>query len=363
MRAGERSTAVRHQPRVREAYRAIRRYMHRQGLRVGDLLPPQETFARELGMSHTTLNAAMQWLVSDGVIRRKTSVGTTIESLGPSLRKVWAVGVPVGSHTRAGYHWVLEQYLRRTLATHGCADISLTGPCHEGPDGVYLRYADLHEPDESHRVAELDMIVSGVPVVGAPVPAITVAGTYGGGVTGVAYDTDDMILRACRHLGGLGCRRLSLLHCDKPYWDGFLRALGALDLPPHLYASLSPPGKGIEGGQQAAVFLASVPREERPDGIVTLDDHFGVGLTDGLRDLPSYRPAIVVVTHRQMPRLYGIPVYRLEIDIAELARLAVERVMAWILEGIEPCGMVRYEPRLHAQASRFVPEDGEVPGH
>lgn len=50
---------------------------------VGSLLPPEVTLAQQLGVSRSTVRAALQELQATGLISRRKSVGTRVEAAGP----------------------------------------------------------------------------------------------------------------------------------------------------------------------------------------------------------------------------------------------------------------------------------------
>lgn len=55
-------------------------------LRVGDKLPPEATYAAELGVSRSTLRAAFSELVASGVLKRRKRAGTEIIADTPKKR-------------------------------------------------------------------------------------------------------------------------------------------------------------------------------------------------------------------------------------------------------------------------------------
>ncbi len=340
--------------RSQQAYREILRYLHRKNLSPGDTLPSQAEFVSRLAMSHTTVSEAMRWLVEDGILSRKPKTGTRVESVATSRRKVWSVGVPISGLKQANYHWVLLQCVRNYLAENGCNDVSLTGEYSAGDEGPFLRYADLHDTENADRSPCLNLIISRVPVVGAPIPALVVGGAYTHRFDGVAFDNKKMLRQACLHLSRLGCVRLALMYSDIPQWTAFQMVVRETGLRLYEEANLYIPIPGIAGGRNAADYIAGLDAKRRPDGIVTLDDHCGLGLCDRLRDWPRYRPALVVATHRELPRLFGIAVYQMQISLNEMARLVVSRAMDWLLRGIAPKGMLRYDPRLNPTAVRLA---------
>lgn len=336
------------QPRVREAYREILRFISANGLREGDILPTQEVFSRSLAMSHTTLTKAMKCMVDDGLLCRRQRVGTVVENLRTPPRRVWSVGVIATPLGRADYRWVLEQCLRNHLLESACEPYSI--PAHS----PFLRGSRTEPPGTKEYSRPFDALIGVAPEAVVACPVIHIGFRPGRTGSGVVIDTAGMVAEACGQLQALGCRRLALLHGgDEPYRQLFRQELASRGLPLPTHWELVAGHAGIAPGQEAGRVLQALAPAARPDGILTLDDHLGVGLTDVIRDLEGYRPPIVVLTHRQLPRLFGVPVIRLEIDIDRLASEAVEITLEILLRGPRDHVLRRYEPTLCPTPTRL----------
>ena len=65
-------------PRYRQLYALIRQRLSEGELRLGDRLPEERRLARLCGVSRTTVRGALALLGAEGLIRRRTRVGTIV---------------------------------------------------------------------------------------------------------------------------------------------------------------------------------------------------------------------------------------------------------------------------------------------
>ncbi|MCF7837791.1 MAG: hypothetical protein K9N49_04105, partial [Candidatus Marinimicrobia bacterium] len=106
----------------------------------------------------------------------------------------------------------------------------------------------------------------------------------------------------------------------------------------------------LAAGRVIARDLLEQAPARRPEGLIVLDDFVAAGLMAVLREADGYRPRMVVLTHVQNPREYPLPVFRFELDIAELA----QRGVAVLLERLRNPGL---PDRLDRVAPRLTPPD------
>ncbi|WP_413151814.1 GntR family transcriptional regulator [Amaricoccus sp. W119] len=71
------------QPRYANVARELAEAIGSGRYPVGSLLPPEVTLAEQLGVSRSTVRAAMRELQATGLISRRKSVGTRVEAAGP----------------------------------------------------------------------------------------------------------------------------------------------------------------------------------------------------------------------------------------------------------------------------------------
>lgn len=71
------------QPRYANVARQLAEAIASGRYPVGSLLPPEVALAEQLGVSRSTVRAAMRELQATGLISRRKSVGTRVEAIGP----------------------------------------------------------------------------------------------------------------------------------------------------------------------------------------------------------------------------------------------------------------------------------------
>jgi len=65
-------------PLYRQLYALIRQRLAEGDLRLGDRLPEERRLARLCGVSRTTVRGALAMLGAEGIVRRRTRVGTIV---------------------------------------------------------------------------------------------------------------------------------------------------------------------------------------------------------------------------------------------------------------------------------------------
>jgi GntR family transcriptional regulator len=73
-----RSARINNQPLYLQAIDAIKSLIEQGEVQPGDMLPPEDTLAQQLGVSRLTLREALGYLEVDGLIERKRGVGTFV---------------------------------------------------------------------------------------------------------------------------------------------------------------------------------------------------------------------------------------------------------------------------------------------
>ena len=68
---------------VDQAYDAIRNYIIEHGLGIGDVLPPENTFSKQLGVSRNILREALGRYRILGILESRQKVGSVIMRLFP----------------------------------------------------------------------------------------------------------------------------------------------------------------------------------------------------------------------------------------------------------------------------------------
>lgn len=322
--------------RVRDASKAILRYIVENDLGVGDRLPEQQQLRVELGFSNDTISPAMSMFSRLGFLKRKRGTGTVIVDPTAVPMDLWNVAMPVFNsrvflevpffaqlvqflqvHLReTGYRCMVYPSGRDNAESHGLQDFPgmQATAAHDGIDAllspILLHPEVLDWADER----------------GLPVCHV---GPWEGSANGVIIDQEQMVIDAAKALYEAGARHLGLvgngpLHDAQMPMRGFQTVMPAL--PGATAVSPLSGGQGVSGGEVVAEKLLAMPLDSRPDGLVIVDDRVAMGLCAVLRRAGDYRPKLAVQVNRQAPLAFGLPIMAFEVDIEQLAHAAVELI-------------------------------------
>lgn len=345
-------------PRVREASKQLLRHIADENLQPGDRLMSQGELRAALGFSNNTLTPAMASLTRMGVLRRQRGMGTVVVDPAAVDKELWNLALPVFStevilnspffaqlsqclHSRSrelGYGCTLYSSLRDASTQSNKAEHlpGLTDACAEGSVDAVISPVLLH-----------DSVVKQLEELSIPVCHV---GPWDPISNGVAIDQRQMAIEATRVLVGKHCRRIALVCQPMPdrkrprYFQGYAQAMKAAGLEVRT-AFLD--GLGTEAGRRVATELLGMPADERPDGLILLDDWTAMGVAAQLRSATEYRPELAVQVNRQAPLTFALPIFRFEVDIAALAFAAVGMAAERLLNRSLP-NEIRFCPPVFA---------------
>ena len=325
-------------PKVREAYRQVLRHIRAEGLGPGSRLPAQEDLVERLGLCSATISRAMRVFSEEGVVTRKRGVGTVICEPERALQTVWAVALACEEHAGGGFHSALKERVRNGLVHGGCVDRTFLPPLGRAASSLLCRSMDGFvglRAAVSRR--EVDAIVTLFleAVQDSPVPALAV-GAVGPRESGVFVDVGGFVMNAFQELRRRGSRCVALITWgDEQSNPTACRAYSA---------AMERHGRGdgeggvlygfqdLDGGRAAAETLLQRPPEDRPDGLVLTEDYPAAGTCERLRAAGDYRPRIAVMTNKQLPLSYSLPVLHFENDLDLLAAEVVKMVKDRLLD-------------------------------
>lgn len=324
------------------ARKAIVRYVHAHGLKPGDRLPSQAELRRLLGFSNDTLLAAMGALVRAGGLRRRSGWGTGICDLDALSKTCWTVGiaglVAPDSGPVAFYGALLHRLLSR-LARAGCrCNTYFRGEQAHWPHRL-SDFPGLEEDAEGGAIDALLAITSldlrqcralerrGLPVCHTgfweEMPHATIV------------DMRAMLRDAAEVLAARGIRRLAVLHPDPAHWLATVRdqpVAGRAGVPSMLRTGEALVAPASQGAGSAVVRqLLARPPSRRPGALVCTDDFTALEVTQALAGQSGYRPLVAVMTTRQLPIPFALPVIRFELDLDELADRGVQKLQKLLL--------------------------------
>jgi DNA-binding LacI/PurR family transcriptional regulator len=366
---------------VSKACKQVLRLIWSRGLDCNDPLPTQRELQKMYGFSHNVLTPAMQRLARAGVVTRKVKVGTLVVDRRAFREPIWRVAIAVNfleQHDSSPFFSLLAGYVQRELMNLGCRP------------RLYLRTALPAEPSDRRDSLSIygslgqdvrQEFLDGAISLGSidekewhsfarnvPLCGFAEAAGCGAGVDQQAMAQDAVALLASK-----GCRRLTiisnaLIPTLRRFWDGFEQGIEKAQLKRWSGELISTGGLvkehlhsaswQIAAGQSAAKVIAAMPKRERPDGLIVVDDFTAAGLTMTLRELGDYRPRIAVLTNLQVPQVYALPVFRFQLDVDLLARRGVSVFHKRLLNPTLPAHMDWVAPRYGGEPESPFPPAG-----
>lgn len=343
--------------------RDLARLIHTRRLAAGDRLPPQEELRQAGGYSNKTLSAAMTILTLNGMIRRKSKVGTVVVDPSAIIRGLWRVGLCVlpATTSHAFYAQLFHRVQMQLLKAQCTTTVFLMGPVSDGQSFSIPHFPALAGELLSGRLDAIMALCEMTIQRGAPAARtlpVVHAGSWEKAGTGVVIDSGATAERSVKLLASRGCRRLRVVSIAPPtesyqrFWTGFRRGMTAAGLSFDESCRMHG-GEGAIGGHRVAEALLQLPGRRRPDGLIIVDDRVATGLTSTLAAKSSYRPTIVVQTNMQAPLAYALPVIHFQVDVDELAQRATSMLLTRLLD-----------VSLPSQRQWLVPQLlDESPGH
>lgn len=338
------STQLSRQSSVLEAYRRILRLIHTLSAVEGTRLPVQTELIRRLDVCSVTLDAAMKWLVEDGVVVRKRQRGTFVLRSYPdhSRRMIWRVGLVMQPITRSYFGAVLAHYLHKHLDRFGISDRTymLSHMALPAPEVLDRALTDFSGLAEDVDAGFLDAILTSTRLKCHTIPVCGVA-TWEKTSLGVRIDFAQFVRNAVMALLEKGCRNMLYVlpyHPDEwpcPLQLGELKMIEA-DLRSRgiSFATVSLPTSGgsvISFERRFAEGLLTRPVEDRPDGLIIQDDVSAQAIA-ALLATTVYRPALAVQTNLQIPLHFALPHTCFALNLEQMAKSASELMLEKLLD-------------------------------
>lgn len=349
-------------PQVGAVARELTRLIHGEALLPGDLLPSQKTLREEQGFHNNTLNAAMQLLVDSGVVRRKPRSGTAVVDPQGMVPGLWRVGLGLMPAVAEEMFYAQLTHLLHSKLQAAGASVQTFMLVDDAPKQAagFRHFPGLMEVCEK---GGLDGFVTSLRVDGEDwqtwhergLEMVTV-GAWEETPAGVIIEHWPMVTKAVGLLRARGCERLAVVAAGEPhpgyglFWDAFRKACCEAGLSGDAARGLYG-GAGPVGGWRVADQLLDMPEDERPDGLIVLEDRIATGLTAVLAPhSASYCPQIAVQTNLQAQLAFAMPVIHFEVDVDQLAERAVVMLMARLRNPQTEPRREWLPPALHANA-------------
>lgn len=311
----------------------------------GHRLPPQQALRRMLGTSNDTLSAAMARLVEMGVVTRKPLVGTVVADPHAAEGINWSVGL--ATFVEGGpsaFFSDLHHRLLVALSRAHCRGMTYYRGEHPHWPSRVSDFPGLNEDITNRHLDGLLVLAHMHPadwrrIVREGIPVVQVGPSSCPPLCGVTIDAAVFEREAGETLAHHGCVRRALVTTLAAAGDG--RGMHG-----SAFQEILPQQPGIEEGRRTAERLLARPRHRRPDGLAVTDDYAAMGLTRVLAENRAYRPRVAVMTNRQLPLEFSLPVTRFELDSDELVAQSVALLKARITGRIVKERVQTVAPRL-----------------
>lgn len=344
-------------PASLRAYKRIVQFIHKHDLQPGQTLPPQQELRLAMKLTNDALTRAMGLLCKQGVLERKTRLGTRVVDRSKALPIRWTLGLaniaapdigPLSTFTTLSHHiqvaaarrgWNVQTFYRFNQ-TSDIPNLEEFGELEQqfaertsldrAIDGLVLL-----TPLERSQWASL--VDSDIPLMHGPFWETAPCGVVTDQLTLtshavqlLAHDAHD----AKADETSVACSRFGVVvghdHTKtfNRYRQGLAHGLAQAGLNP-ADSKVICHGPSIEGGQNVARDLLKQPVGSRPDALIVLDDYIALGLTQVLATTSDaqgrmYRPRIAVQTNREVLQNFQLPVVRFEVSLTGIANRLVE---------------------------------------
>lgn len=346
------------------------RFIDRSTLKAGDTLPKQSDLRLQLGLHNDGLNAAMEVLTANGMVRRRQRSGTVLLDPTRSVRGVWRVGLAVfpatATHSYYGQllHLIQSELTRRGI---GMSHYMLSSEIDVSDSRFDLTNFD-HLIDDIKNQA-IDAVLSFASLsredwsleARSKLPVVHV-GSWESAPCGAVIDQRQLVKDSYELLYHLGCRRIAVITSEghhetrHRFWDEFCHVASQHGLTVGESENLHG-GSGPVGGCRVAEQLYALPADQRPDGLIITDDAIASGLTAVLSIRSGYRPRMAVQTNRQVPIAYSLPVFHFELDATLLAAQAVDMIATRLLRPNTPHECRWVAPHLASPFETILPTE------
>ncbi|MBE6390186.1 MAG: GntR family transcriptional regulator [Lentisphaerae bacterium] len=333
--------------RVESARNALITYIHDNGLKSGDRLPPYARLRSEFGFGSQTIAAAVDSLCNLGMLEVRDKVGLFVADPNGGHLTGRTVAVAIRKLAGSAYAATLAGFIQKRLNEENCRCLTFfqTTDPEESPFPALSEFPGLEQAVFEHRC---DGIITLCQFATADQQRLENSGIpccfigdddHESMPLGVVIEVKRFIRDAQEALKKSGCSKIIQLCASR---EQLLLRGGTL---PALV------GSSYSGGVGIARQLLSMPPEERPDGIVSDDDTIVSGMLSELisSQLPQvlYLPRIATIIHTELQEKY--PSDRMILfqqDIEKYAALAVELLLD-VLRGGNPVPKqlsYRFEP-------------------
>lgn len=351
-------------PLYKKIYASLKEKIAAGTYRPGDRLPCERELCGQYGVERVTVRKALQLLSEDGLIEKRTGIGSFVTSSKPELGRE-------EPENRATILFVMRQnendIQHNTMSCNTKLYFAMEEICRR--NGYLLSYIGIS--DET----DLEALVAGHPVAGLflvssyqdraldaiahmDIPALLL-NHRDPRYLSIMPDNDDMLKQVIRHLKEMGHRRIAYIDgmpdsCNaKERWEGFRIAmhLEGLSVNPDLYYVGN---WTYEGGRLAAQQILKA--ESLPTAIFAASDMMAAGAMEEFKRAGIRIPeeiSIVGYDNLDIDSLLSPPLTSAMVDFSQMCQIAFEHLLRICKTGhrAEDHYVIRIPARLITRSS------------
>ncbi len=339
--------------------KSLLRLIGERDLAVGDQVPSQRELRKLFGVSNHSISAAMGVLADAGILERRVEAGTFLRKPDLLVPRVWSCALafwPFSEGDTVFYSYLFHA-IQRGLMAKGVRPrlYSYTGV----PSPGMMRIKDFPGLEEDVEDGLVDTLVcpgsfsltdiKRLQDLNAP---YVNSGSWDAAPAGVVIDQHAMALKAATLLASKGCRRLATVSAGAPnpsqcrFWDGFTQGAAASGIPASSMTRFDSGNKiSKEAGGKIGERILATPGEERPDGVLIVNDWLAMGVCEALRETDK-PPIVAAQVNKQTPVHLPPEVLRFEVDINKMASLTVDLALRTMIDPRRAHGVIWLEPEL-----------------
>lgn len=322
--------------------KALIRYILDRGLKRGDRLPSQAELVQIIGTSSSTVIRAVNSLSDDGILEVRDKVGVFLRTnhlLGKVARTV-ALLTQCAVSDISPYYAGLALTLIRRLQQIGCQTLIFPWRRELGNDPGNRSHHEFPGLHDAVVDGVIDVVFDFTGWNGDDyfakynIPLLTL-GPIRASANSIVIDMADFCRRAVAVLVRQGVRRLRVVSPHEivsgllqPIMDEVCRQ-HALD---RAHCRLLT-AKDVKQGRELAREFVGMKSDERPEGVVFMDEFFGLDFLNGmavLRDeAAAYRPQVIMAYDPGLQLSYPSDgIFFFEKRVQEIADLTVDSILA-----------------------------------
>jgi len=310
----------------------------------GHRLPTSRSLAEDFGTSQPTVHRAVAGLVEDGFIETRGRAGTYVASAPPHLSRFGIAFLSRPSRHDASwtlFHEALDGESQGAALPNGCRFVRYHGLIDHAPTNAAMQ--ELISDVASKRLAglilvgQINMLEQETLVIDPELPRVCLSESEDPRIPSIYYDVDQWVSRAASTLIERGRDRIA--HIDFHAHEGLIhdrRSIDRLQRVAAEHGGMARPEWYLPASTQAPLavsqmiqVLMSLPKDQRPNGLMVSDDNLleyavhGL-MTAGVNVGPSGDMELVAHTNYPNRERSLLPVISLGSDVRWVLAKSIE---------------------------------------